>query len=74
MPEQIVTLGEALGGFTRSAAYASFAEDRLGTLARGKLADFILIDRDIFQSTPEQIRETKVLETWIGGRKAWERK
>ena len=74
MPEQILTLGEALGGFTRSAAYASFAEDRLGSLTKGKLADFILVDRDIFQSTPEQIRETKVLETWIGGRKAWERK
>ena len=74
LPEQKVTLAQALDGFTRAAAFAGFAEDRLGSLERGKLADFIFIDRDIFQSTPEQIRDTRVLETWIGGRKVWEGK
>ncbi|HEY0147423.1 MAG TPA: amidohydrolase [Allosphingosinicella sp.] len=72
MPEQKLTIEQALRGFTMAAAHAGFAEDRIGTLERGKFADFILIDRDIFAaSTPDQIRETKVLETWVAGEKAW---
>ncbi len=75
MPEQRVSLNQAFSAFTRGAAYAAFAEDRLGGLERGKMADFIFIDRDIFAgATPEQIRETKVLETYVGGRKVWERR
>jgi predicted amidohydrolase YtcJ len=73
-PEQKVTMAQALSGFTGDAAFASFAEDRLGTLERGRMADFIFIDRDIFEATPQQIRETKVLETWLSGNKVWERK
>jgi predicted amidohydrolase YtcJ len=72
MPEQKLTLEQALRGFTMAAAHAGFAEDRIGTLERGKFADFILVDRDIFAgATPQQIRETKVLETWLAGEKAW---
>jgi hypothetical protein len=72
MPEQKLSLEQALRGFTSAAAFAGFAEDRLGTLERGKFADFILVDRDIFEgATPAQIRETKVLETWVAGEKAW---
>jgi predicted amidohydrolase YtcJ len=72
MPEQRLTLEQALAAFTRGAAYAGFAEDRLGSLERGKYADFVLIDRDIFAgATAADIRETKVLETWIAGQKVW---
>jgi predicted amidohydrolase YtcJ len=72
MPEQRLTLEQALHGFTIGAAYAAFAEDRIGSLEKGRYADFILIDRDIFAgATPEQIRETKVIETWVGGQRAW---
>jgi predicted amidohydrolase YtcJ len=74
LPEQKVTMAQAFAGFTRDAAFAGFAEDRLGTLERGKMADFILIDRDIFGAAPADIRQTQVLETWLGGRKVWERK
>ena len=75
MPEQRVSLTQALAGFTRSAAYAAFAEGLIGSLERGKMADFILIDRDIFAgATPEQIRDTRVLETYLAGRKVWERR
>ena len=73
MPGQTLILAEALAAFTRGGAFAGFAEDRLGSLEKGKLADFIFIDRDIFQATPEQIRDTQVLETWLAGRKVWER-
>jgi predicted amidohydrolase YtcJ len=63
-----------LNGFTAGAAYASFAEDRIGSLERGQFADFIFIDRDIFAVTPQQLRETKVLETYLAGRKVWQRR
>jgi hypothetical protein len=73
LPEQKLTMAQAFSAFTRDAAYAGFAEDRIGSLERGRLADFIFIDRDIFQVAPREVRETKVLETWVGGRKVWER-
>jgi len=72
MPEQKLTLEQALAAFTRGAAHAGFAEDRLGSLERGKYADFVLIDRDIFAgATAADIRQTKVLETWMAGQKVW---
>jgi predicted amidohydrolase YtcJ len=75
MPEQRLTLNQALAGFTQGAAFAAFAEDRLGSLQPGRLADFILVDRDVFADpTPERIRGTQVLETYLAGRKVWERR
>jgi predicted amidohydrolase YtcJ len=75
MAEQRLTLLQAFAGYTTGAAHAAFAENRLGTLEKGRFADFLFIDRDIFAgATPQQIRETRVLETWLGGRKVWERK
>jgi hypothetical protein len=72
LPEQRVTLEQALAAFTRGAAYAGFAEDRIGSLEKGRWADFIFVDRDIFDvPTPRQLRETKVVETWIAGKKVW---
>jgi predicted amidohydrolase YtcJ len=72
LPEQRLTLEQALAAFTRGAAYAGFAEDRIGSLEKGRWADFILVDRDIFDvPTPRQLRETKVVETWIAGKKVW---
>jgi predicted amidohydrolase YtcJ len=75
MPQQRLTLEEAFAAFTRGAAYASFAEDRLGTLEPGRFADFIFVDRDIFAegTTPRQIAGTQVLETYLGGTKVWDR-
>ena len=76
MPQQRLTLEEAFAAFTRGGAYAGFAEDRLGTLEAGHMADFVFIDRDIFANgtTPQQIRETRVMETYLAGAKVWERR
>jgi predicted amidohydrolase YtcJ len=74
MPQQRLTLEEAFTAFTRGGAYAGFAEDRVGTLEPGHMADFVFIDRDIFDgATPQQIRETRVMETYLAGAKVWER-
>lgn len=73
MPEQKLSFAEALAGFTSGAAYAGFAEKRFGALAPGQRADFLLIDRDISTAAPADIRNTDVLETWIGGKRAWVR-
>ncbi|MFC3441126.1 amidohydrolase [Sphingobium rhizovicinum] len=71
MPEQKVSFEAALDGFTRQAAYAGFAEKRFGNLAVGQRADFLLIDRDITTSRAADIRQTQVLETWIGGKRVY---
>ena len=67
-PQERVTLAQALAGFTREAAYAGLAEDRLGSLDPGMIADFIIVDRDITTATATDIAATKVLETWMAGR------
>ena len=70
-PQERVSREAALAGFTTGAAFASFAENKVGRLAPGLWADFILVDRDPLLVTPTELRATKVLETWIAGRKAY---
>ena len=70
-PQERVSREDALAGFTTGAAYASFAESRVGRLAPGYWADFILVDTDPLLATPAEVRATKVSETWIGGKRAW---
>jgi len=73
IPSERLTFSQALHAFTRGAAHAGFAEDRIGSLEPGKWADFIIIDRDPSKADPQALARTQVLETWIAGRKAWER-
>ena len=69
--EQSMTLQEVVRSFTIDAAWAAHQEERLGGLTVGKWADFILLDQDIFQIEPEALWETKVLETWLGGKQVY---
>jgi predicted amidohydrolase YtcJ len=73
-PQERVTREQAFAGFTTGAAYASFAEDKVGRLAPGMRADFILVDNDPLESPPAVVRTTKVQETWIGGVRVFRRK
>ncbi|NOX68480.1 MAG: amidohydrolase [Gammaproteobacteria bacterium] len=68
VPEQKVTVEQALRAYTYEAAYASFEEEIKGTLRNGMLADFVLLDRVLTDIPPEEIRETRVLRTIVGGR------
>jgi predicted amidohydrolase YtcJ len=68
VPEQKITVEEAVRAYTRTAAYASFDENLKGSLAVGKLADFIVLDRNIFEIAPEEIRDVRVKMTFVGGR------
>jgi predicted amidohydrolase YtcJ len=54
--------------YTRDGAYASFNENVRGTLTVGKLADFVVLSADILKIPPEQIVNTKVLLTVMGGK------
>jgi predicted amidohydrolase YtcJ len=71
--DQALTRAEALHSFTLAAAYAARQEDRLGSLEPGKWADFIIIDRDFFTIPASEIDDIVVLETWVGGRQAYQR-
>ncbi|WP_412972365.1 amidohydrolase [Glaciecola sp. MF2-115] len=71
IPEEKVSRQEALRGFTLDAAYAAFQDDKIGTLEVGKRADFIFVDRDIFEVPASDIRDTQVLETWINGKQVF---
>ena len=68
VPEQKISVEEALRAYTATAAYASFDEDRKGTLTVGRAADLVMLDRNIFEIPPEEIRHVKVLLTMVGGR------
>ena len=67
-----ITLDEALRAFTLDAAYAEFAEKEKGSLEVGKLADFVLFDRDFSRGPAHGISASKVRMTVIGGRVAFE--
>ncbi|MFG0260084.1 MAG: amidohydrolase, partial [Phycisphaerales bacterium JB041] len=73
-PEQRLTREEALRGFTIDAAYAAYWEDRAGTLEPGKLADFVVLDRDVMTCEVEAIPGTKVLKTISAGEVLYEAK
>jgi predicted amidohydrolase YtcJ len=72
IPSERLTLSQALDAYTRGAAYAGFAEDRIGVLEPGKWADFILVDRDPATADPQALARTLVIETWVAGKKVWE--
>ncbi|MCL9983080.1 MAG: amidohydrolase family protein [Erythrobacter sp.] len=66
-PQETVSREAALAGFTSDAAFAGFAEGRFGRLVPGERADFLLVDRDPLLASPDDIRQTQVIEVWIGG-------
>jgi predicted amidohydrolase YtcJ len=66
-PEQCMTRIEALRSYTRDAAYGAFEEDIKGTLTPGKFADLVVLSQDILTVPDEEIMQTRVLVTVVGG-------
>jgi predicted amidohydrolase YtcJ len=73
LPGERLTFDQALTAFTRDAAFAGFAEEKIGALDPGKWADFIIVDRDPAMVDAQALARTWVLETWIAGRRVWAR-
>lgn len=73
VPAQRIGVEEALRAYTLGGAQASFEEAEKGTLEAGKLADFVLIDRDLTRIAPESLRDAKVVLTAVGGQVVFER-
>jgi hypothetical protein len=64
---QKITVEDALRAYTSGGAYAEFQEREKGTLTVGKLADFVLVDRDLTRTPPAELRNARVLMTVVGG-------
>ena len=71
IPSERVSREAALAAYTAGAAFAGFADKRFGRLAEGERADFVLIDRDPLLASPDELRATRVLETWVGGSRVY---
>jgi predicted amidohydrolase YtcJ len=72
-PEQAMSRVEALRSYTLNNAFAAFEEDKKGSITVGKLADITILDQDILTIPSDQIKDTKVLYTIIGGRVLYQR-
>jgi predicted amidohydrolase YtcJ len=68
VPEEKITVEEALRAYTAGNAYGVFAEDRRGRIAPGYLADLVLLDRDLTRVPPEELDQAAVKATIVGGR------
>ncbi len=68
LPEQKVTVEEAIKMYTINAAYSAFEEDIKGTITGGKLADMIVVDKNPFEVDPKELKDIKVERVILGGR------
>jgi predicted amidohydrolase YtcJ len=71
-PAEALTLDQAVAAFTRGAAYAELEDHRKGTLAPGRVADLVVLSRDIFHAAPADLLATESLLTMVDGRIVWD--
>ena len=71
-PQYRISAKQALIMWTMNSAYFSFDEDELGSIEVGKLADLVVIDTPLLEASPEEIMNTKVLQTYLSGRLVYE--
>jgi predicted amidohydrolase YtcJ len=72
-PEEALTRRQAIEFYTRNNAHLIFWEQEIGSIEKGKRADFIVIDRDLLTCPEDDVKDTRVLETWVEGKKVFER-
>jgi len=68
VPEERITVADAVRAFTHGSAFAAFSDSEVGTLEAGKLADLAVLSQDIFSVPPETIGRTRVVTTMVGGK------
>jgi len=73
-PDQKITMDQAIAAYTAGSAFAEFAEKDKGLIVAGKLADFVVLDRDLTAVVPQKLLETKILRTVVGGKTVYEAK
>lgn len=73
-PDQVMTRAEALASMTLWPAHAGFQEKDMGSISAGKFADFVILDRDIMTVPARDILQTRVMSTWLGGKRVYERR
>jgi predicted amidohydrolase YtcJ len=73
VPEQKITVQEAIEAYTMGSAYAEFQENEKGSITPGKLADVILLSHDIFAIDPKLLANVGVETTILGGKIVWQK-
>ena len=73
LPGERLSRAQAIRAFTLDAAFAAFMEGAVGSLEVGKRADFVVLDRDVMSVPAEQIPAVRVMETWVDGKRVFER-
>ena len=74
MPEECISMEEALKTYTINGAHAAFEEKIKGSIEVGKLADLVILDKNPLDVSPETIKNIKVLETIIRGKTVFKKK
>jgi predicted amidohydrolase YtcJ len=72
-PEEALSRRQAIEFYTRNNAYLIFWEKEIGSLESGKRADFIVVDRDLLTCPVDDVRDTRVLQTWVEGKQVFAR-
>jgi hypothetical protein len=72
VPEERISVEQAVKGYTLGSAYARFSDDQLGSLEAGKEADLAILSQDIFSTAADRIGKTKVVITMVGGKIVFE--
>ncbi len=72
-PEEALTRRQAIEFYTRNNAFLIFWEKEIGSLESGKRADFIVVDRDLLTCPVDAVKDTRVLETWVEGKRVYAR-
>jgi predicted amidohydrolase YtcJ len=73
-PQERLDVLKALEMFTRNPAYIGFEENKKGSIEAGRLADFIVIDRDVLSVASAELKDVKVLSTYVGGELVYEQR
>ena len=72
VPSQRISVAQAVNGYTLGAAYAGHREKTEGSIEPGKVADVIIVSKNIFEIDPHSISDTKVTTTIVGGKIVYE--